>query len=69
MVGPFAINTDAKYIDPLSGIRRKKSTKTNRSPFMNKVDAEKQYITGEMDNSGKKKSRIEEKIDNRIKGL
>jgi len=69
MVGMYSINTDADYIDPKSGIKRKKIDKTTRSPFMNKKDAKTQHITGVMDNSGKKKSKIEEKIDRRIKGL
>jgi hypothetical protein len=71
MVGMYSIHTGAKYIDPKSKIKKRATTKTTRSPFMNKVDAEKQYITGEMDNSGKKKSKkskIEEKIDNKVKG-
>jgi hypothetical protein len=69
MAGMYAINTNAKYLDPKSSIKHKKIKKTTLSPFMNKTDAEKQHITGVMDNAGKKKSKIEEKIDNKMKEL
>jgi hypothetical protein len=69
MAGMYAINTDAKYIDPKSSVKHKKTKKTTFSPFMNKSDASKQHITGIMDNAGKKKSKIEEKIDSKIRDL
>jgi hypothetical protein len=69
MAGMYAIQTNAPYIDPKSGIKRKPIKKTSRSPFMNKLDAGEQHIKGEMDNAGKRKSKIEEKIDNRMKGI
>lgn len=70
MAGMYAIQTNAPYIDPLSNIKKKPINKTSRSLFMNKKDAKEQHITGEMDSSGRrKKSKIEEKINNKIKGL
>lgn len=69
MVGMYSVVTDAPYIDPKSSIKRKPTKKVNRSPFMNKHDASTQHIKGVMDHSGKKKSKIEEKIDSKIKEL
>jgi len=70
-VGSFAIQTDHPGLMP--GLKKRKTTKTDRSLFANDDDASKQYITGMVDPSGKTKNKaknkIYEKISNRMESL
>lgn len=54
-VGSFAIQTDHPGLMP--GLKKRKTTKQDRSFLSNDGDAKKQYITGTMDASGKPKSK------------
>lgn len=63
MMGSFSILTDHPGIDPKGNIKKKKTTKVNRSPFMNNKDAKKQHIKGTISTSGLP---IINKIDKRL---
>lgn len=63
-VGMYAIQTDHPGLMP--GLKKRKTTKTDRSMFTNDSDASKQYITGTVDPSGKTKSKAKSKIYEKI---
>jgi len=63
-VGMYAIQTDHPGLMP--GIKKRKTTKADRSMFANDEDAGKQYITGTVDPSGKTKSKAKSKIYEKI---
>lgn len=68
-VGSFAIQTDHPGLLP--SLKKRKTTKADRSIFAYDDDAKKQYITGTMDASGrpkgkKNKSKIYERISERL---
>jgi hypothetical protein len=73
-VGMYAIQTDHPGLMP--GIKKKKTTKQDRSFLGNDADAGKQYITGTMDASGapkgkksKNESKIYERVSKRLENL
>jgi len=62
-MGSFAIQTDHPGL--MKSIKKKKTTKADRSFLANDDDAEKQYITGTVDSSGKI-SKINEKLSKKL---
>ena len=73
-MGSFAIQTDHPGLMP--GIKKRKTTKQDRSFLGNDADAGKQYITGTMDASGapkgkknKNESKIYERVSKRLEKL
>lgn len=67
-IGSFAIQTDHPGL--MKNIKKKKTTKKDRSFFVNDKDAGKKYITGVMDASGRpKKVKIHEILSKRLEIL
>jgi len=70
-MGSFAVQMDHPGL--MKSLKKKKTTKADRSFFANDEDASKQYITGTMDASGRakksKKSKIGERISRRLESL
>ena len=67
MMGSFAIQTDHPGL--MKSIKKRKTKKVDRSPFMNVKDAEEDHIAGTMDASGRKQTKIEQKINKRLENL
>jgi hypothetical protein len=61
-IGSFSVMTDHPGIDPKGNVKKKKTSKVDRSPFVKDEDARKNYIKGEMDASGFAK-KINEKLN------
>lgn len=64
MMGQYAIQTDHPGL--MKDIDKEKTSKVDRSLFMKDKDARKKYIVGVMGSDGRKKSKVEEKIDTRL---
>lgn len=70
-MGSFAVQMDHPGLMP--NLKKRKTTKTDRSIFANDDDAGKQYIKGQVSTSGKgkkgKQSKIHERLTKRLESL
>jgi hypothetical protein len=66
-MGQFAVQTNHPGL--MKSIKKKKISKVDRSMFANDEDAEKQYITGTINSSGEAESKIERKINKKLKEI
>lgn len=63
-MGSFSIQTDHPGL--MKSLKKRKTSKVDRSPFTKDEDARRQYITGTMDTGGKKRSKVEDNINKRL---